>query len=112
MRALRPWLLSLVALALGATLSGVSARAQVPAEGAVAGAVSSPVEAEAAGEAAEPSPISPLSPGGIPALEQAWFTPAYGLPERAKQVRSAADRIGLENLDAAGQTVGHLVETG
>ena len=117
MRALRPWLLSAAALILGAALSAVSAPARTTAEDAsVAGGPAGPdvsIEtgsdpstppSDTAGEASSPVAGS-LSPGGIPALEQAWFTPAYGLPERAKQVRSAADRMGLENLDAAARAV-------
>ncbi len=105
MRALRPWLLSLVALVLGVMLPGVSARAQAPAVDPVVAAASPAAGAEARGQAEEASSPSSISPGGIPALEQAWFTPSYGLPERAKQVRSAADRLGLENLDAAARAV-------
>ncbi len=99
MRALRPWLLFTAALGLGAVALASPAHSQ--GEQAVSGdAVIEATEAQGSQESARV-----LSPGGIPSLEQAWFTPAYGLPERAKQLRGAADRAGLESVDAAARAV-------
>ena len=102
MRALRPWLLFAATLGLGVAILGSPSptHGEEPAPDAAALEVQGDASAEP-GAALHPV----VTPGGIPVLEQAWFTPAYGLPERAKQVRGAADRIGIENLDAAARAV-------
>lgn len=45
------------------------------------------------------------APGGVWELEQAWFAPAYSLPERATRLRNTADRLGIEGMDVPARAV-------